>query len=508
MNKKRLVINLTAQLISVFVNLGIQFVLGSYIVAQVGKAGYGYVRLSSDFVNYVQIFVSALNTMASRFITINIHQDKYEDANKYFSSVFYSNIIVSSVLLVPSVLLVLFLENVINIDAILVTDVKVLFLFVFINFFIGIITSIFSVATYATDRLDLLAMKTIQTELLRALILVVAYVFFKPYLWYIGFSSVICTIFLAFANQRFTAQLLPDIKVSRKYFDLGKIWELISLGLWNSITRLGQALLDQLDILVANLFISPDAAGSLTIAKMIPTQVIYFMGNMIGIFNPQITIAYAKGDTEELVKVIKSSNRMVIFLLSIPLAFLTAYGMEFYTLWQPKEDARELFQLTILTAGTLYVSMSIQVLYHVFIITKKVKENSLVMLGSGVLTIAIEFVLLKNTQLGVFAVAGVSTMIGLLRNLTFTPMYAARSLGVKWYRFYSDILLGIVSIGTIFILGMISKQLFTINSWGTLLLVGIPTGAIAVFANYFIILTKPEREMLWNMVKKIRGRQE
>lgn len=505
MNKKRLIINLSAQLVSIFVTLGITFVLTPFQTKHLGGlAGYSYGKISADFVVYAQIIVSALNTMASRFITISIHQKKDKEANQYFSTVFFSNLLISIILLVPSLLLVLFLGQIFDISPEALADVKLLFLFTFLNFFISIITSIFSVATYATDRLDLLAIKTIQTEMIRGGVLLVAYLFFKPYLWYTGFAAVVCTLFLAHANHKFTKQLLPNIQISKKYFDIKKVWELVSLGLWNSITRLGQMLLDQLDVVIANIFISKDAGGVLAGAKIIPSMISNnLMGNIIGIFNPQITMAYANGDMEELVKIIKGCNRILIFLLSIPLAFLTAYGIDFYKLWLPEENSVELYKLTILTIGTLYVSMSIQVLYHVFIITKRVKLNSMVMLSSGILSTTIVFILLNNTSLGVYAVAGVSTIIGLLRNLTFTPIYAAKSLGIKWYRFYSDILLGFVSIGIIVLLGLLSKQLFTIDSWATLLLVGIPTGVVAVMANYFIILTKSEREILSEKLKNI-----
>lgn len=503
MDKKRLVINLTAQLLSLFVYMGINIVLTPYYKSNIGETAYSYVQIANGFIMYVQILVSALNTMASRFITINIHQNNYDEANKYFTSVFYSNVIVSGFLIVPSLVFITFLDKIINIEpASLVGDVKLLFFFVFINYFITIITSIFSVATYATNRLDLLAVKTIQSELIRAALLVGAYVFLRPYLWYCGIVSVICTIYLSFANRRFTTQLLPDIKINRKYFDLKKIWELVSLGLWNSITRLGQVLLDQIDLLIANIFISPQAAAVIGYSKVLPTTISTLMGSVIGIFNPQITIAYAKEDTEELVQVIKSCNRMLIFILSIPLAFLTIYAKEFYRLWMPEENINVLYSLTILSVGTLYVSMSIQVLYHVFIITKKVKENSLVMLLSGVSTTLIVFILLKTTNLGIYAVAGVSTVIGLIRNLTFTPMYAAKSLGVKWYRFYSDIGLGFVSIGSIVILGMLSKQIIPIDSYFRLFLIGIPTGILAVILNYFIILTRNERVLIMDKVKQ------
>ncbi len=506
MNKKRMIINLSAQLISFVVSMGINFVLQPYIVANVGSAAVAYQKMATDFVAYAQIFVSALNTMASRFITISIHQEDYEDANKYFTSVLFSNIFISIILLVPSVLLILYIDGILNIAPALLTDVQVLFLFIFLNFFITIISSIFSVSTYAKDRLDLVAIKTIESEVIRGVILVVAYVFFKPYLWYVGFASVICSIYLAFSYRKFTKKLLPEVTIHRKYFDIKKVWELVSLGMWNSITRLGQALLEQLDVLICNIFITDEAAGILTIAKTLPSTVTNLMGSVVGIFNPQITIAYAKGNKEELIDIIKSCNRIMIFMLSIPLAFLTAYGEEFYRLWQPTVNAKLLYQLTILTVGTLYVSMSIQVLYHVFIITKKVKANSMVMLLSGAVTTVIVFLLLKFTDLGIFAVAGVSTVIGLIRNLTFTPMYAAKSLGVKWNRFYSDIGIGLVSIGAIILLGKISTAIFNVNSWTMLFAVGIPTGVIALILNFFIILRRSEREViiskLRNMIKR------
>ncbi|MEI3525103.1 MAG: hypothetical protein V8Q27_02435 [Eubacteriales bacterium] len=67
--------------------------------------------------------------------------------------------------------------------------------------------------------------------------------------------------------------------------------------------------------------------------------------------------------------------------------------------------------------GTLFVSASIQVLYHVFLITKRVKLNSMVIVGSGVLTVATVFVLLETTNLGMYAIVGVSMVYGILRNL-------------------------------------------------------------------------------------------
>lgn len=494
MNKKRMAVNVTAQIISFAVSMGINLLLSPFIVSHFSKEAYGFVTLGSDFVLYAQILVSALNTMASRFIVIHLHQDDTENASRYFTSVLFSNVIMVVILFIPTTVLILFLDRILNIDQKILGDVQVLWGFIFANFFISIITSVYGVATYARDRLDLTAIKTIQTELIRAAILTCAYLFLRPYLWYIGFASIICTIYMAIANRKFTKQLLPEIQIKKKFFDWKKVRELLSLGVWNSITRLGQALLEQLDLLISNLLIGGDAMGTLSIAKLVPMFITNLMGSIVGVFNPQITIAYAKGNKEELVSIIKSCNRILILLLSIPIAFVTIFADKFYALWQPKFNPSELYYLSLLTMGTLYISMSIQVLYHVFIITKKVRLNAIVMLSSGIITTAIVFILLNITNWGLFVIAGVSTVIGIIRNLTFTPLYAAKCLEVKWYTFYNDIGTGLFSILMISAIGYIARGFIVPHSWLSLIAVGIVVGILALVVNFYIILKREDRE--------------
>ncbi len=93
MDKKRLAVNMAAQLLAFAVNMGISFVLARVIEEQIGQNTYGLVALANQFVLYAQIAVSALNTMASRFVTIHIHRGEHQTASEYFSSVFFGNVI-------------------------------------------------------------------------------------------------------------------------------------------------------------------------------------------------------------------------------------------------------------------------------------------------------------------------------------------------------------------------------------------------------------------------------
>lgn len=497
-DKKRLFINLTAQIMAFAVNMGVSFII-TPIIEEISTELTGFVGLANNFITCAQIVVSALNTMASRFITIHIHKKDEQQANEYFSSVFYGNLMMACVFLIPMLTLIVFI-NKFQVPALYVTDIRILWFFLFANFFVSIVGSVFGVATYSRDRLDLNSVRTIQAELLRVAFLVTAYNFFPKYIWYIGVASLLHTTYLTISNIQFTKRLLPEIQIKKTYFRWKKVWELISLGLWNSLTRLSQVLLDELDILISNLFIGATAMSALSVAKTVPIAISGLMGTIVGVFSPQITIAYAKGDKKGLVEIIKSSNRIMIFMMSIPIAFVTAYGDIFFSLWATERDPHQMHILAMLGMGVLYVSMSIQVLYHVFIITKKVKANSIVMIVSGVLSTSIVFILLKTTNLGLYAIAGVSTALGLLRNLIFTPIYASKCLELKWTTFYGDIFTGLFSIASISLVGVASRFVFTIDSYLSLVGVGILVGIIALIMNFFVILKKSDRKIVLDKV--------
>lgn len=199
----------------------------------------------------------------------------------------------------------------------------------------------------------------------------------------------------------------------------------------------------------------------------------------------------------------------MIFMMSIPIAFVTAYGDKFFDLWlyyRLPEERRQIYYLAVLSMGVLFVSASIQVLYQVFIITKKIKLNSIVIVASGVLSTAIVFVLLETTNLGLYAIAGVSVVIGLIRNMVFTPIYAAKCLEVKWTTFYSDIFLGLASIGIITAVAMVSKLILPMDSWGSFFVSGIFMGCVALGLNFLIVLRKSERQMVLHKVKAMLHR--
>ena len=82
---KQLAINMSASFIAYIVSFGISFFLSPYIVKNVGVDAYGFVGLANNFVSYATILTVIINSMASRFITLELNKENLKKANKYFS---------------------------------------------------------------------------------------------------------------------------------------------------------------------------------------------------------------------------------------------------------------------------------------------------------------------------------------------------------------------------------------------------------------------------------------
>ena len=126
-NNKRLAINMIANVIAFGVQFGINFVLTPYIINTLGSEAYGFVPLANNFISYVNIITVALNSMASRFLTIEMSQGHTKQAQVYFNSVLMANTALALILAVPSVLFVLFIDKFMNVPAGLLTDVQLTF---------------------------------------------------------------------------------------------------------------------------------------------------------------------------------------------------------------------------------------------------------------------------------------------------------------------------------------------------------------------------------------------
>lgn len=498
-NKNQTLLNMLAQIISFAISTGINFFLTPVILKTVGKEAYGFIGLANNFVGYINVFVTALNSMVARYLTISIHREEYTEANKYFTTVLLSNVIISALLLIPIVLLICFLEKFVSVPTDIAVDVKILWGFTFANFIIGLVNSAHGTSTYVQNRLDLSAKRTIEGKIINAVVLIVLFVVFQPHVYYIGIASTICCLYGAFANVYYTRKLLPEINVKMSYFDLSKVKELVLSGVWNSIGKISSILTDGLDLLIVNLFVGAVAMGSVSVAKSIPSVILSVFGMLSGVFMPQLNISYAKNDFDGMRQQVISSIKMLGMIACIPVACLYAYGDIFFSLWTPGEDSELLHWLAIASAAEFPFILMLEPIWNVFTVTNKIKISTLFLIANSLMGILITFVLLCLTSditAKMFIVVGVSSLLAIVRAWTFMPIYSAKCLKMKKIEFYKPIIKNTIVLAVVTALSVLLRNIFEIDTWFKLIIAGIVTAMAALIINYRLILTVEERILL------------
>lgn len=492
-NSKQLAINMAANVIAFSVQFGINFVLTPYIIGTIGSESYGFVSLANNFIGYMNILSVALNSVSSRFLTIEIRKKHTHKAQEYFNSILIANTILAIVLSIPSIVVIIFADKFMRIPTHLVTDVQLTFAYALLGMEISLILSVFGDVFYVINRLDLSAKRNIESNILRALLLITLFAFFRPKIYFINATMLIVTAYICATNVYYTRKYMPEMHIDKKKFSIRAIRTLLSAGIWNSVNQLSTVLLTTLDIYLANIFIGAQASGEYAVAKTVPNFIQSLVGVLVGVFIPQFMISYAKNDHKQLLSDVNFSVKFMGYIMMLPIGYLIVFGQNFFQVWVPTQNASLLHGLSLLTIIPMIITCSINTIFNVYTVTNKLYAPSLVLLITGIINTIIVIVLLNFTQLGIWAIPLTALVIGILRNITFTPIYAAKCLKAPWFTFYKAIFQGCCCVLTMAIVCLIYKSLFPVNSWFTIILSAMITALLAASINAFIVLTKNER---------------
>lgn len=445
----------------------------------------------------------ALNSISGRFISISYHKGEVDKASRIFSSVLVADLFLAAVILIISAILTGYLDIFLNIPDELITTVKITFGITFLTFVVSTVTAIFTTAAFVKNRLDINSVRDIISNLLKAAIVVILFTLFPAQLYYVALATLGSGLFLLFANITVKKKILPEVKVDIRTFDIKVVKSLLASGVWLSLSQLCHVLMTGFDLLICNLTLGTGLMGLLSIAKTVPNSIGNLTVTLGSVFTPHFTILYAKQKINELVEEAKFTTKIMSFILIVPFAGFIAFGNQFYTLWQPTKSPAEiqLIQImSVLTCITFLCASQTQSLMMLNTVCNKLKLPVFVNLAIGVGSLAIVLIAVNTTDLGVYFIAGTSSILMGLRSLIFVPMYAAHILGRKVTTFYPTIIRGWITFAIMLVLFLIVNNIFALNSWISLLAVCIGVGIIGYIISLPLLFKKDELLKLKNKV--------
>lgn len=501
LDNKRIGINMFFSVLAFILNLFISFFITPYITENLGADAYGFIKLANDFANYASLASIALNSMASRFIMLEREINNIKGAKRYYSSVTIANIILSAILLIPAILCVVYVDKILNVSPALLFEVRLTFGLTFMNFLLNLSFSTFSNCYYLTNRLSISSVQGMISNLIRVSCILALFACFSPNISFMAIGTLLSTVFLIGCNIYYHRKLTPDLRFDRHCFDWAAVKEVITTGIWNSITKLSQIFSSGLDLLVTNIFIGATEMGYLSVAKTVPHLITTLNATVANAFSPNMMQLYAQGDMQRLKKATTSAMRFMCLFVTVPTAILITMGEEFFTLWVPGQPAKMINILAVLTVINSCITGPIQPLYQIFTITNKVRQSSTVMIIYGFSSILCTYICLLTTNLGLYAVAGVSLVGSVIVALCFHIPFAAIHIGLPWYTFYPIIVKSIISLAVVSAVGLLVNYFFILeSSWFMWFFCAVITGLVGLCLNALLILNKQERKSLINKI--------
>lgn len=509
MKKKQLILNIGANFVSVIVSLFISFFITPYIIKSIGKEAYAFVPISNNFVSYMSILTLALTSMTGRFVTLKTHKNDMDSANDYYSASFYSNLIISVLWSIICFVVIVNLNRIINIPAEIFSDIRLLFIFMFVSFIVNLSTTTFSVAAYCMNRLDVNSIISITGSIMRILVIYVLFRYFEPKVYYIGLSVFAFMLILGFLNILTSKKIMPNLKISIKRVKLKIVKELLGAGAWNSFIQLSNVLLTGLDLLIANIILGPSAAGVLAIAKTAPMALQSLISVVPTAFSPYLTILYSRDDRNLFISELLYTLKFTSIITGIPIAAYIALSSSFFGLWVPSVAGSELTTLSLLTMISMIASFCIMPLFHIFSITNRLKWPAFAIFTTGLMNMVIVLIILKTTNLGLYAIAGISSFLEIFRCLIFVPRYAAHCINESPVILYRPIIKALAYMAILIATFTGITLIVPATSWLTLLVLGSIMVVAGLLIGVVFMLNSLEKEklraMVMTMANKLRN---
>lgn len=499
--KRATAFNVISAIITLGVQMAVSFFLSSFLVATLGEEANGFTQLANNFVSYASLVTLAFNSMGSRFISTSYHKGELERANAYYSTLVICNVVLCLVFLPVAIFVVCNLESIVELGSASLPDVQMLFAFVFANFGANLFASLLGSAMFVTNKMYVQNAINLARNILNACALLCLYGALEPRVSYVSLVALCLTLISIPVCAVAKARLLPEVRFSLHDFSGAAVRSLTTSGIWNTVNQCGNMLMTGLDLLLANWFVGAAPMGVLSVAKTMPNAIITLATTLNSNLEPELVIAYAKGGPKGILERLRFDIRLSNLILAVPIAVFCTLAVPFYVLWMPSLDSVELSVLSVLTIMAYIPWSGPQVLYNVFTATNHLKVNSSAFMAGSILNILVVLALLFFTDLGVYAIAGTSAAITIVRNLVVTAPYIARLLGLKWSAFYPEVGLSILSFFTSALISIAVSTLIGISSWLSLGISIVLSCLFGWVATLFISFGSKDRNRIFHLIR-------
>jgi membrane protein EpsK len=480
-------------------NFGLSILVGlwitPYLIRHLGVAAYGLVPLAVTVTSYLGLFTTALNAAVGRFITLSLDQRDYAEANRIFSTSFWGTVAVLAALLGPVLWLPSQARYFLNVPAGYEQQFAWLLFSTIGMFFLTTLASAFGVATFCRNRFDLSNVVAIVSTVVRVAAILLLFNLCVPKVWHIGVAMLVSTAVGLALSVLVWRHLTPMLTVRLSAFSQPALKRLTGMGGWILINHMGSLLYMSVDLVVINKVLGVEACGRYSAVLLWSLMLRNLAGVVSGVFSPRIISLYGRQDTAGLVAYSRSAVKFVGLMIALPIGLVSGFAHPLLRLWLGP-SFEPLAPLLMLMCLPLCVNLAVLPLFNIQMATNHVRLPGIMTCVMGLGSLGLAIFLAGSVGWGMYGVAAAGAIVLSLKNLIFTPIYAAHILNRKFDAFLWEMLP--IMMATIAIAG--ASQLVT-AVWDITGYFRLATAALGITAGYLtlaylLILTHDERTQL------------
>lgn len=505
--KKSTIINITAALCTFIVQIFISFWLSPFVVSKLGEEAYGFINLANNFVSYASLITVMINSMASRYISVEYNSGRKDSAKKYYSTVYIINCWLFALIIVFAILLISQLEKIINITPALIFQVKITFLLSFINMGASLLGTVYTSAAFSSNKMHYNSIIQIISNVSKSVLIFILFSFLPSKIFYFSIATLIAGFITLIGNYWVAKKIFFDFKIKREDFSIQRLIILIKSGVWVFISNISNLLLNGLDLLLSNWFLSNIIMGRLSLAKQIPYALSSALGIFSNIFSSSQTKVLISDGENGLIEETKSQLKILTLIFTVPFAGIIAFGIPFLNLWlqNANYDSAQIFEiyiLMILILIDIIASTYMYSIHSVFIALDKIKSYSILLFVASIISIALTVLLLKCTNYGEYIISGTSTIVLGITHGIIVPAMAAKLLKKPISTFWKTESKSWALLGILTSMYYLIAKYFNMFSWKKFTIYILIFGALGYICSFIFLFNKKERKKIFSIFSK------
>lgn len=499
-NNKRIAKNTILLYMRMILTMSITLYTSRVILQVLGIEDYGIYNLVGGVIAMFGFVSASLSTATQRFITFELGKGDNGNPSSVFSTCLLLHITIAlSIVLIAEPIGVWFIINKLVLPTERLTAAIWVFQFSIISTFVMIVSVPFNAEIVAHEKMSAFAMISIVEAILKLLIVYSLLLTHEDKLIVYGALILLTQILIQCLYYFYCKKNFEEVTLRLKV-DRSRVREIGSFASWSILGNISYLTYTQGLNLLLGTFFMPTVNAARGIALQLQGAVNSFVANFQTAINPQITKTYAAGQITEMHKLVFRSSRFSFYLLLIISLPFVLEAEVILKLWLGVVP-----DYTVTFVRLIFLTTWINSFANPLIISVKASgqvwqyESVVAVIMLLILPISYVFLHLGFNAWIVFAVHLAMECVAQLARIKIT----GRLIGYSFSVYIKDVLIRIVSTGTIAVILPIAIYISLPDSWFKFFAVCSVCVISTLLTVFYVGLSKVERDFLKSKMKVI-----